>query len=369
MTLARLGTRSLRATPYPAIQLLQDRLAVLGTLLVIANLPKLFGGKSIQTRGNIRNVELVVALYGELGVLKALLGVGNGDVPKLRVGAHDLLGRLLEGLLLLLSLLLEGLLLLLGLLHPLLGRLLEGLLLLLGLAREVGTGGVQELHVGIHQLLDHPLGVLLLLLDLFGQGLHRAEPLRPRTLRPVIHPTVSRAPIHHVISSPNVASRIPCVPVQGAFQPRPLRRIGFSQERGIGVARLSESPSSEARMIAECALCTRLSSEGIHSSIASSIAAVLTTSWLASTSSLKRFCCSRAVSSSIGLTQLKEAQTVLPSPPSSSMSSPSWSARVPPRGSSSALMSSLPSRFRRLASRPFSSKSESSSSSECSSPA
>src|SRR5215216_5360759 len=176
MTLARLGTRSLRATPYPAIQLLQDRLAVLGTLLVIANLPKLFGGKSIQTRGNLRNVELVVALYGELGVLKALLGVGNGDVPKLRVGAHDLLGHLLEGLLLLL-----------GLLHPLLGRLLEGLLLLLGLAREVGTGGVQELHVGIHQLLDHPLGVLLLLLDLFGQGLHGAEPLLPGPFWRLLH--------------------------------------------------------------------------------------------------------------------------------------------------------------------------------------
>jgi hypothetical protein len=60
------------------------------------------------------------------------------------------------------------LLLLLGLLHPLLGRLLEGLLLLLGLSREVGTRGVKELHVGVDQLLDHLLGVLLLLLDLFG---------------------------------------------------------------------------------------------------------------------------------------------------------------------------------------------------------
>src|SRR5215208_469503 len=48
--------------------------------------------------------------------------------------------------------------------------------------------------------------------------------------------------------------------------------------------------------------------------------------------------------------------------------SPELVSRVPPRGSSSALMSSRPSRFRRLASRPFSSKSASSSSSECSSP-
>src|SRR5215218_9463682 len=74
---------------------------------------------------------------GKLSVLEALLGVGEGDVEKLGVGAHDLLSHLLEGLLLLLSLLLEGLLLLLGLLHPLLGRLLEGLLLLLGLLRHL----------------------------------------------------------------------------------------------------------------------------------------------------------------------------------------------------------------------------------------
>src|ERR687897_287094 len=110
-------------------------------------------------------------------------------------------------------------------------------------------------------------------------------------------------------------------PYKGLPNLGPYRRLRFSQERGIGVARLSESPSSEARMIAECALCTRLSSEGIHSSIAFSIAAVLTTSWLASTSSVNCFCCSSAVSSSTGLTQLKEAHTVLPSPPSSSNSS------------------------------------------------
>jgi hypothetical protein len=41
--LARFGLRSLRAAPYLAIQLLQDRLAVLVALLVVANLPELFG--------------------------------------------------------------------------------------------------------------------------------------------------------------------------------------------------------------------------------------------------------------------------------------------------------------------------------------
>src|SRR5215203_815687 len=45
----RLGTRPLRGAPYPAIQLLQDGVAVLGALLVIANLPELFGGECIQT--------------------------------------------------------------------------------------------------------------------------------------------------------------------------------------------------------------------------------------------------------------------------------------------------------------------------------
>jgi hypothetical protein len=48
-------------------------------------------------------------------------------------------------------------------------------------------------------------------------------------------------------------------------------------------------------MIAECADCTRLSLDADHSSIASSMATVLTTSWLASTSSVSRFCCSMAV--------------------------------------------------------------------------
>src|SRR5215213_2305380 len=196
--LARLGSRSLGgAAPYPAIQLLQDRLAVLGALLVIANLPELFGGKCIQACGDLFHVQIIVALYGELGIPYALLGVGDGDVEQLSVAAHDLLGHLLEGLPLLLGLLLEGLLLGLGLLHPLLGRLLDGLLLLLGLPGEVGTGGVKEPHVGVHQLLGHLLGVLLLLFDLLGQGLHRAEPLRLGTLRRVIHPTARRVPIHH----------------------------------------------------------------------------------------------------------------------------------------------------------------------------
>ena len=48
-----------------------------------------------------------------------------------------------------------------------------------------------------------------------------------------------------------------------------------SQEGGIGVARLSDSSSSEARIIAECILCTRLSCDALHSSIASSFSPCL----------------------------------------------------------------------------------------------
>src|SRR5215212_5945387 len=154
-------------------------------------------------RGDLLHGELVVAFDRELSLLETLLGVREGDVEQLRIGAHDLLGHLLEGLLLLLGLLLEGLPLLLGLLHPLLGRLLEGLLLLLGLTREIGTWSVQELHVGVHHLLDHLLGVLLLLLDLLGQALQHGEPLLPRLfwhpLRCTLYPTVGVSVHHHLL--------------------------------------------------------------------------------------------------------------------------------------------------------------------------
>src|SRR5215218_6820867 len=165
---------------------------------------------------------------GKLSVLEALLGVGEGDVEKLRVGAHNLLSHLLEGLLLLLSLLLEGLLLLLsllleglllllGLLHPLLGRLLEGLLLLLGLPREVGAWGVEKLHVGVDQLLGHLLGVLLLLLDLLCQRAQRVEPLLPGLLRHL--PCPVRASFGHIFSLFGDECACLCVPIWAATEP------------------------------------------------------------------------------------------------------------------------------------------------------
>src|SRR5215217_7332961 len=153
---------------------------------------------------------------GKLSVLEALLGVGEGDVEKLGVGAHDLLSHLLEGLLLLLSLLLEGLLLLLGLLHPLLGGLLEGLLLLLGLPRDVGAGGVKQLHVGVDQLLGHLLGVLLLL-DLLCQRAQRVEPLLPGLLRHL--PCPVHASLGHIFSLFGDECACLCVPIWAATEP------------------------------------------------------------------------------------------------------------------------------------------------------
>src|SRR3712207_1336943 len=64
-----------------------------------------------------------------------------------------------------------------------------------------------------------------------------------------------------------------------------LRRV-LSQVGGIGLARLNDSPLSEASMIPECEDCTRLSADAGHSSIAFSRAAVLTTRCRASTSSV-----------------------------------------------------------------------------------
>src|SRR5918998_3894560 len=182
------GTGRSGARPDPAVDLLQNRVAVLVALLVVADHPELLGGEAADLARDLVRVQVVVVVDREPRLPEALLGVGEGDVEELGVGAHDLLGHLLEGLLLLLGLLLEGLLLLLGLLHPLLGRLLEGLLLLLGLPREVRAGGVQELHVGLHHLLGHLLACLLLALYLLGERLQHAEPLLPGLLRRLRHP-------------------------------------------------------------------------------------------------------------------------------------------------------------------------------------
>src|SRR5829696_9370114 len=120
--------------------------------------------------------------------------------------------------------------------------------------------------------------------------------------------------------------------VEGVFSEVRPRSCAFAQEGGIGVARLNESRSSENKMVAECEDCALLSTLAGQSSIASSIAAVFTTRCRASTSSVNLFCCSRAVSRSTCMAQLKQAHTVRPFLPSSSRSCESSSRRPPPRG-------------------------------------
>src|SRR3712207_128611 len=95
--------RSLRTAPYLAIELLQDGAAVLVALLVVAHHPELLDGEAAKTPGDLLHGQLVVALDGELGRPQPFLGVRDGDAEELRDRAQNLLGHLLEGLLLLLG--------------------------------------------------------------------------------------------------------------------------------------------------------------------------------------------------------------------------------------------------------------------------
>src|SRR5918994_6420462 len=155
---------------------------------------------------------------------------------------------------------------------------------------------------------------------------------------------------------------------EGEFSEVRPRSCAFAQEGGIGVARLNESRSSENKMVAECEYCALLSTIAGQSSIASSIAAVFTTRCRASTSSVNLCCCSRAVSRSTCMAQLKQAHTLRPFSPSSSRSCASSSRRPPPRGSVSGLIRKRLSRSKRPTSSPFFSNSARSSSAGASSP-
>ena len=72
--------------------------------------------------------------------------------------------------------------------------------------------------------------------------------------------------IHRSAWKVNSASELPLNGVIGSWPEGVAPSLsGGRQEGGIGVARLKESSSSEARMIAECVLCTRLSCDAGHS--------------------------------------------------------------------------------------------------------
>jgi hypothetical protein len=66
--------RLLLGSPYLAIQLLEERLALFVELLVIANQLQLLYGKVAQAFGDLLDVHLVVALYGEGSRLRRPLG-------------------------------------------------------------------------------------------------------------------------------------------------------------------------------------------------------------------------------------------------------------------------------------------------------
>src|SRR5829696_3410207 len=163
---------------YLLLHPLEQALAVLVAPLVYLDFPDLLNREVVEVLGYLLDTEFVVVLDRRqaLSPASGVLGVGELGVHEAHVGAHPLLGHLLE--------LLELLLLLLGLGHELLGDLLEGLLqlllLLLGLLGEVGGRGVQKLHVGAHRTLDELPQAPVLLLGLLRPKLHRgAEAMRP----------------------------------------------------------------------------------------------------------------------------------------------------------------------------------------------
>src|SRR5829696_3858656 len=82
---------SLRVGPYLAVDLLDQGLAVLVVLLVLADLLELFDGKAVQPLGDLR--------YGQFIVVHGLQGTENGDLKLSFAGSllglpEDLIGLL-----------------------------------------------------------------------------------------------------------------------------------------------------------------------------------------------------------------------------------------------------------------------------------
>src|SRR5215218_1927125 len=87
----------LSGRPYLAIQLLEERLALLIELLVIAHQLQLLHGEIVEAFGDLLHVHLVVALYRKHNRLSRLLGsLGRGAYRPGR-GAQQPRGRLSEG--------------------------------------------------------------------------------------------------------------------------------------------------------------------------------------------------------------------------------------------------------------------------------
>src|SRR5829696_5054447 len=145
----------LLASPYLAIHLLEERLAPLVALLVIAHQLQLLYRETVEALGDLIYVHIVVALYREYGRLRRLLGALDGGThsgaDRPGRGAQQARGRLREGA------------------HPLPGAPCG----LLGARPVAGEGVVEELRVGLDGLPPQRLPGLLLPGCLLGEALSR----------------------------------------------------------------------------------------------------------------------------------------------------------------------------------------------------
>ena len=68
-----MGVGPLQSLSYLAVELLQERDAALGTLLVVAHHPKLLGRETLEASRNLLHAQLLVALDGKAGGAQTLL--------------------------------------------------------------------------------------------------------------------------------------------------------------------------------------------------------------------------------------------------------------------------------------------------------
>src|SRR5215212_6475985 len=141
----------LLGSPYLAIHLLKERLALLVALLVIAHQLQLIYRETVEALGDLIHVHIVVALYREYGRLRrplsALDGGTRSGADRPGRGAQQARGRLREGA------------------QPLPGAPCG----LLGARPVAGEGVVEELRVGLDGLPRQRLPGLLLPAYLLGE--------------------------------------------------------------------------------------------------------------------------------------------------------------------------------------------------------
>src|SRR5918995_6441211 len=78
----------LQAAPYLAIELFQERVAALGTLLVVTHHPQILVREVAEAPGNLLHAQLFVALDGKVHGAQTFLSVRERDVEQLGVGVE-----------------------------------------------------------------------------------------------------------------------------------------------------------------------------------------------------------------------------------------------------------------------------------------